>query len=245
MLDGSAVHTLGDKTCIISKGDYFIVNYGVRHGYEQIGNTLFTVLNVLFIPRFIDETLANYRYLENITDSYLIKFNFEKLNGHPADFIYHDDDGQIALLLQRMQQEYNSRGMGYQETLRCQLIEILIRTMRKIRRPFAEDGGSDMIQRITLAIKERFTEKLSLHELAKDSLAYISKRFKAETGLTFREYLQAIRVQEACRLIANSTMKFAEISQAVGYTDYTFFCQIFKEQTGMNPSEFKRLYKHG
>ena len=61
-------------------------------------------------------------------------------------------------------------------------------------------------------------------------------------GITFSEYVQSLRIQESCRLLANTNKNVAEIVNLVGYTDVKFFNEIFKRFTGMTPRQFKQTY---
>lgn len=245
VVQGQANHVIGDHASIIGQGDYFIVDYGVRHKYNQIGQTPFVVINCLFLPRLIDETLSDCRRFQELADNYLIKFNYRNLSDRPTGLIYHDHDGHIGQLITRLSREYNEKQAGHQEMMRCQLIEILIDTMRRVHRPADSPEESELVQYIIGQIEKNFMEKLSLAELARKccySLAYVSKRLKEETGMTFQAYLQRMRIRESCRLLANTSKKVAEISGLVGYSDAKFFNQLFKKQMGMTPREFKRLY---
>ena len=242
VLQGKASHTFGEETSTIGQGDYFIVDFGVRHRYKQIGQTPFIVINCLFLPRLIDETLDRCRSFQELAENYLIKFNYRNLSDRPTRPIYHDSDGKIGRLIKALSREYNEKRPGHQEMMRCQLIEILIDTMRKLLLP-AEPGSNDLVQYIIEQVERRFMEPLSLSELSQKccySLAYVSKRFKEETGLTFRNYLQRVRIREGCRLLANTSKKVTEIAELVGYSDPKFFNEVFKNHMGVTPREFKK-----
>ena len=245
VVQGKANHLIGEHSSVIGQGDYFIVDYGVRHKYTQIGQTPFVVINCLFLPRLIDETLTDCRRFQDLADNYLIKFNYRNLADRPTGLIYHDHDGHIGQLITCLSKEYNEKQVGHQEMMRCQLIEILIDTMRRVHRPAEAPEESELVQYITRQIGKSCMKKLSLAEMAKKccySLAYVSKRFKEETGVTFQSYLQTVRIKESCRLLANTSKKIAEISDLVGYSDAKFFNQLFKKQMGMTPREFKKTY---
>ncbi len=248
VVQGRANHQIGGRSSVIGQGDYFIVDYGVRHKYTRIGQTPFVVINCLFLPRLIDETLSDCRNFQDLADNYLIKFSYRNLCDCPTNLIYHDHDGHIGKLFTRLSKEYNEKQAGYHEIMRCLLIEILIDAMRQIPRTTEVPENSELVQYIADQININFMEKLSLSTLAQDccySLAYVSKRFKEETGMTFRDYLHTVRIRESCRLLANTTKKISEICKLVGYTDIKFFNRIFKNQMGMTPREFKRLEGRG
>ncbi len=245
VVQGRANHLFGDETSIIGQGDYFIVDYGEKHKYTQLGDTPFVVINCLFLPRFIDETLLSCRHFQELADHYLIKFNYRSLSHRPTKQIYHDTDGNIGRLISALSREFNEKRPGYQEMMRCQLIEIIISTLRGLRRPTTDPSELDPVEYVLREVEQNFMEKLSLEEMAKKccySLAYVSKRFKEKTGFTFQHYLQSVRIRESCRLLANSSKKVSEISGLVGYSDGKFFNQIFKKHTGMTPREYKHLY---
>lgn len=245
VLDGCANHMMDGTTKTLKKGDYFIVDYNQRHKYTQIGDTPFTVINCLFVPQLVDKTLVNCRQLREVVNNYLIKFDFYQLKDHPSKFIFHDKDGSVGQIFQNMQNEYESKSVGYLESLRCHLILILIRIMRQIQLPDVPESSNSMVRHITNYVQQNFTEKLSLQSLSSEynySLAHVSQFFKKETGMTFQEYVQSVRIRESCRLLVNTQKKVAEIATLVGYTNIKFFNELFRRQMGMTPLQFRRTY---
>lgn len=73
------------------------------------------------------------------------------------------------------------------------------------------------------------------------SLSYVSRRFKQETGLCVRDYVQKIRVEKSCELLEGSDMRVSEVARAVGYEDIKFFNQVFKKRMQVSPREYRRL----
>lgn len=72
------------------------------------------------------------------------------------------------------------------------------------------------------------------------STSYFSMIFKNYTGETFVEALTRKRMEKACSLIENTTMKNYEISSAVGYADPHYFSTTFKKHTGKTPTEYAK-----
>ncbi len=72
--------------------------------------------------------------------------------------------------------------------------------------------------------------------------AYFSSLFKKETGKSFTEYLLEVRVQNAKQYLTQTNMEIADISTEIGYSDVKYFSKIFKKLTGVNPSEYRKLY---
>jgi two-component system response regulator YesN len=101
------------------------------------------------------------------------------------------------------------------------------------------------VRRAKQIIKERFSEPVTLKEIASDegfSYTYLAGLFKSETGQTFGDYIREVRMNEAKRLLRESNMSVGDICKAVGYTDQKHFNASFKKTTGVKPTEFRKLY---
>lgn len=69
---------------------------------------------------------------------------------------------------------------------------------------------------------------------------YFCDLFKKETGFTFLEYLTKIRIGAAKQILEEKVnVKSYEVASMVGYTDSSYFARLFKNATGMSPSEYK------
>ena len=56
------------------------------------------------------------------------------------------------------------------------------------------------------------------------------------------EYIIEIRIQNAKQFLTQTNMDIMDIASEVGYSDLKYFSKIFKKVTGINPSEYRRLY---
>ena len=71
------------------------------------------------------------------------------------------------------------------------------------------------------------------------SPAYLSRIFKQETGVTFNEYLNRVRLNKAKELLRRRELRMTDISLAVGYEDQSYFTKVFKRVAGMLPREYR------
>ncbi len=67
-----------------------------------------------------------------------------------------------------------------------------------------------------------------------------STAFKNYTGINFVSYIRGLRIEEAKRLLRETTMRVNEIGQRVGYDNDKHFMKNFKESVGVSPSEYRR-----
>lgn len=73
------------------------------------------------------------------------------------------------------------------------------------------------------------------------SLAHFYKQFSQQVGSGPIAYWNQLRVEEACILLATTTMSMKEISAQLGYKDPLYFSRCFKLSTGTAPSQYRRL----
>ncbi len=239
---GSTLHTLNGKTSRIQEGDYFIVDYGSMHSYQDSQD--FMLINCLFLPEIVDDTLRGCQSFEKLMQGCLIRYYSPTTGALTADRIYNDGDGRIRQLLNGMIEEYQQKRAGYREIFRCRLLEILILTLRRVL-PSGEEGiKSSLIRKVLSYVDENYQGSVSLGQFCKEnhfSLPYTSRKFHEETGMTFRAYLQKMRIEKSCELLRKSDLPVSEIAETVGYSDMKFFNSIFKKALHMTPGEYRKL----
>lgn len=94
-------------------------------------------------------------------------------------------------------------------------------------------------------IQEHFNETLTLESVSGEAgfnTTYFSSMFKKETGVTFSEYLQEVRMNRAKELLKETNRNIQDICEEVGYNDLKSFTKIFAKHTGLKPNEYRKLY---
>ncbi len=72
---------------------------------------------------------------------------------------------------------------------------------------------------------------------------YMSRIFKKETGISISSYIIGKRVEEAKKLLAQSSLPINSVSISVGYSNFSYFTKMFRENTEYSPLEYRRKYK--
>ena len=75
------------------------------------------------------------------------------------------------------------------------------------------------------------------------STKYLSRLFKKTTGMGFNEYKLSLRLKEAKRLLAHSSLNVEQISDKLGYQNIESLTRLFKKLTGMNPLAYRKKFK--
>lgn len=68
---------------------------------------------------------------------------------------------------------------------------------------------------------------------------YLSQIFKKETGKNLSAYINDARIQRACKLLKDTNISLAEISEQCGYTSVQYFITVFRRITFMSPKIYR------
>jgi len=71
------------------------------------------------------------------------------------------------------------------------------------------------------------------------SRASLFNKMKSITGSGAKEYITRIRLEKAKKLIEETDMTIAEISDNTGFASQSYFSTAFKNYTGLTPSQYK------
>lgn len=72
------------------------------------------------------------------------------------------------------------------------------------------------------------------------SSAYLSRLMKQELGMSFKDFLTSLRINEAIVLMRSTDRPINEIAETVGYKSQHYFSTAFKHIMGISPSEHRK-----
>ena len=102
---------------------------------------------------------------------------------------------------------------------------------------------NDRLSSIFEYVKNNYNQDISLNEIAKiANLTPTSfcRMFKLKTKKNFVEYLNEIRVSNACKYLIETDMNMSEIAYKCGYKTASNFNMLFKKLTGTTPKEYRK-----
>ena len=136
-----------------------------------------------------------------------------------------------------------------------QLIKVLLETflIKLVREesepvPSPEDaqGGDALTRGIVEYVRQNFTEKISLGELAflfGTNRTTLYKNFRAATGKTVVEYVNGLKIRAAKKMMREGGKSFTEIAELLRFDSIHYFTRVFKKAENMTPSEYIRTIK--
>ncbi|SHJ63326.1 AraC-type DNA-binding protein [Dethiosulfatibacter aminovorans DSM 17477] len=100
----------------------------------------------------------------------------------------------------------------------------------------------DAIYQSIRYLNANYMNPLSLEDLAHEvhlSPSYVSRIFTEELNMTFKGYLNKIRIEKSKELLLENRISVAEVSYLVGFNDQSYFSKVFKNLTGVTPKKFQ------
>ncbi len=131
--------------------------------------------------------------------------------------------------------EMNSYGQLKEYLLQC------LQGMSQYRNAQEQDSSELVIEKAIRYIYSHFHEDLSLEDVANQvylNPVYFCRFFKQKTHENFTDFLTKIRMERATELIRTGKYKNYEISEMVGYKSSKYFSRVFRQFTGMTPTEY-------
>ncbi len=242
VVSGTAVHKTDTDVREITVGDYMFMDYSTFHEYKAVTDD-FAVINCLFLSKCIDKSLNDCTDFNQLLKSYHLRLNKVVLYDAPINRFFRDESGDIGRILHRMCEERTARKTGYVDYMRSLLIQIIIETVRSVSTEVGESYSAPVL-RVVTEIEENYFKKLKLSDIAAElfmSVPYLSTKFKEETGVCFGDYLKQVRIQWACMMLNSTEQNIDKIAEAVGYSDYKRFGEVFRELTGTSPGRFRAM----
>ena len=95
-------------------------------------------------------------------------------------------------------------------------------------------------------IELHLEDPLSLSELAQQqgyTEYYLSRKFRQETGQTFKDYIREKRLERARFLLENTFLTIHEISERLQFGSQSYFTETFRKNAGIHPTAYREEHR--
>lgn len=125
-----------------------------------------------------------------------------------------------------------------------ELIDMLPHTLEHLINYFSNNihANSNIIQDAISYVQAHYTDNISLNDTAKFvhcNPTYLSRKLKEETGLSFTNYLNMLRIQHSEKLLLNTNLTVNEVANQSGYCSLSYFYRKFKEKHNCSPDIYR------
>lgn len=240
-------YQVGEQHIILEAGDSIFVNGNMLHGIRQIsGVTPDPMPNIVFSGTVVaPENSTIYRkYIHPIVGCNLLPFIVFKHNNYQ-----HDKANQLIKDIYRaMREQADCYEMSVQRSISCifEYIFLNFEILPKSEASRIQLNTQIRIQKMLAYIYEHYTEAVTLEDIAKAaniSRSEAGRCFNTYMGCSPVEYLIQYRLQNARRLLNETTLTLQEIGLDCGFHSVNYFSRQFKRKYGHTPSKNRSLGK--
>ena len=238
-------HTVAQDTeaDAVARHDLLIVKKKGRSTYT-VGKEEFLAdgEHMIYLPAGTAYSL----YVDRVGECAVIEFDtLREGERGSAGAYFTDGESEIAAAVKNLLHYWTLRGPAYQSQCLSTLYGLLTQ-LSSIRSYTDSLAGKYSIIHRSVQYIEKYYHKQDLYtpmlaEMSGIGETYYRNIFIAVFGVPPTRYIQQYRVEKAKEQLVNSTRSVEEIAVGVGFANSSYFCKVFKTQTGMTPSEFAEL----
>jgi len=214
---------------------------GVQKLEELISKLVEAVINHEHNERaIITNNLFNFIKANALSDITFIRIKFMEV------FVVLDNKLKQRNISLRI---LSSKETIYEEIFNIYTLDILREWFRKKLEAidadltkYSAESDYSIAKQVQKYILENIKNKIYLEDIADAvhmSPNYLSTAFKRETGLNLSKYITEMKINKAKEYLAFSDMRIQDIAEELGFSDYRYFCTVFKSETGQTPLSFR------
>lgn len=226
LLEGETVSYIDSVEYKMQAGDICMIFPNQIHQFKTVKSERYML--VIFNPDMVTE-LENV-FLHRVPINSVIK----KENVPPA----------AAAIIRKMGEVKENNG-GYRDILlKGLLLTFFGEIIDKLSLTDARNVSSHALKTVVDYCAKNFSRDLSLGILEEElhiSKYYISHLFSMKLKVRFNDYINSLRITDACRQLRQTDKTITEISECVGFNTLRTFNRAFVRQIGMSPSEYRRI----
>ena len=230
VVDGFGVNNIMSKKIDISKGHFFFLSPSAFHNVNANPDSSLTIINFKLRAGFSEYLLKLFGSEYYATVS---------LSEEETDGIY---ESLMSALELSKNMPADLRRMYIQNTVKNILVIFAHHYHLSKEQNLDFNESNSLINKVILYIRQNYSSPITLTSVSQKygySPNYISQMIKNTTGMTFKNYVNHLRMQTAYNRILYQDTSFKQIAYDVGYENYTSFLDVFIRKYNISPSDLR------
>ncbi len=236
----------------VKSGSFIVLLDGVEYAVEQGDLVLFCSNAIHHV--FTKNLPENEYYVIKISPAFFLQFSTEEegaeyvmrfaINRKGSKSIWTRQELEGTPLLSALQSlidEHEGHKYASQVAVKLKIMELLVEILRSDapageKAPHTQTAA--LIYNTMVYVRNHYAEDMDERELAHGlgmSYSYFSRSFRRVTGMTFKQYLNRTRVNQAEKMLCRGSASVSEVATKCGYNSISYFISVYKSITGKTP----------
>lgn len=231
---GKGKRLVGDNYGNFEAGDLVLLGSGLPHTWssDRFQEKKVSAVVIQFSDEFIRKFLT------------LQEFNkISRLLASSDRGLFFPDSKKLSVELEKVPEQ---NGIGKITSLLTILQKLTGLKSKRLSSEYfnavKSEETENRINKVCQFIQKKAAENISLAQIAgliHLSRSAFSKFFKRATGKTFSDYVNDIRIGNACYLLTETDKTIHEIAFETGFESLTYFNRVFLKKKGVTPRDFR------
>jgi AraC-like DNA-binding protein len=236
ILDGEGYYSSAEQNIKVSKGDLILIPSQLHHGFVCIKPWKGISVHFIFdkIPSYCQYLFLNaYQKPLHIRISHLEEEHLKWAN--------------ISLLQLELEWKIEKKSEYSYDLMRNILETVLLLYHKNMITPQLlpeKTDDSSIIQEVLREIHRCYNTSITINEIASRhflSESLLRRKFSEMLGISPKQYIINLRLEEAKRLLQQTDRAIEYISSEVGFTSSSRFYDLFVKWVGVTPMEWRKL----
>ena len=240
---GSFTQKIGHDEIVLNEGDICILSPGVEHCVGIYDDTI--LINFLIRKSTFNNTFLAVLKEENLLSSFFNKILHSNTFNRYILFRTNHNPEIKDILCKIFHEGLENKKYCYivlDNLIMVFFAHLLRDESIKIELPQELHKSNKYFTSIITFIQRNY-KTVTLQDLSKEfhfTVPYLSKLIKMNTGQTFKDIIQALKLNKAIELLTSSGLKIEDISHSIGYENVSQFIRVFKRAYGVSPNQYRK-----
>lgn len=227
LTEGSSVIHCGTKERTLQPGELFIAFPNQIHSYENSKDSRGYLLIIPLKP-------------------HLSAYSGVLLSKEPKEPVISlkGADGQTLRTL--LELAYADKDKASDAVMHSYFALIMGKLLERLQLEDAASGADEVLKQVVLYVNAHYSEPLTRKEIAKAvgyNESYISRLFSATLKTSIPNYINALRVYDAAKMLRQTDLPISTIANRLGFGTLRNFNRVFLKETGKNPKDYRTTAK--